>query len=139
MGYCTSGMCMGNQIADASAFNAQDRSKTDHNWDLTALLRYEPDATQTYEAGIAQKTRSPNLYERYTWSTWPMAAIMNNFVGDGNGYVGDINLKPEVALHAERRRRLARCRKRSWSVRVAPYITHVRDYIDADLQWGQLP
>ena len=50
-----------------------------------------------FEAGYARKTRSPNLYERYAWSTNPMAALMNNFVGDGNGYVGDIDLKPEVA------------------------------------------
>jgi iron complex outermembrane receptor protein len=41
--------------------------------------------------------RSPNLYERYTWSTWSMAAVMNNFVGDGNGYIGNIDLKPEKA------------------------------------------
>jgi iron complex outermembrane recepter protein len=139
MGYCTSGMCMGNQIADASAFNAQDRSKTDHNWDLTALLRYEPDATQTYEAGIAQKTRSPNLYERYTWSTWPMAAIMNNFVGDGNGYVGDINLKPEVAHTLSVAADWHDARKQIWSVRVAPYITHVRDYIDAACNGASCP
>lgn len=26
-----------------------------------------------------------------------MAALMNNFVGDGNGYVGNVDLKPEVA------------------------------------------
>ena len=47
------------------------------------------------EFGLARKVRSPNLYERYTWSTTTMAALMNNFVGDGNGYVGNIDLKPE--------------------------------------------
>ncbi|MDO9635625.1 MAG: TonB-dependent receptor plug domain-containing protein, partial [Thiobacillus sp.] len=76
----------GNQTTDAVAFNTADRSKSDHNWDLSALARYTPEATQTYEIGVAQKTRSPNLYERYTWSTWSMAAVMNNFAGDGNGY-----------------------------------------------------
>ena len=131
MGYCTSGMCMGNQLVDSASFNAQDRSKTDHNWDFTALVRYEPDATQTYEAGIAQKTRSPNLYERYTWSTWTMAAVMNNFVGDGNGYVGDVNLKPEVAHTLSFAAGWHDARKKTWSVRIAPYYTHVRDYIDA--------
>ena len=30
----------GNQIAEAAAFNASDRSKTDNNIDLTALMRY---------------------------------------------------------------------------------------------------
>jgi iron complex outermembrane receptor protein len=139
MGYCTSGMCMGNQIADATAFNAQDRSKTDRNWDLTALLRYEPDATQTYEAGIAQKTRSPNLYERYTWSAWPMAAIMNNFVGDGNGYVGDINLKPEVAHTLSFTADWHDAGKKTWSVRIAPYTTYVMDYIDATCNGASCP
>ena len=28
---------------------------------------------------------------------WSMAALMNNFVGDGNGYLGDPALKPETA------------------------------------------
>ncbi|KVW92772.1 TonB-dependent receptor [Thiobacillus denitrificans] len=131
MGYCTSGMCMGNQLVDSDNFNAQDHSKTDRNWDLTALARYTPDATQNYEIGVAQKTRSPNLYERYTWSTWSMAAVMNNFVGDGNGYVGDINLKPEVAHTLSFVADWHDARKKTWSVRIAPYYTHVRDYIDA--------
>jgi iron complex outermembrane receptor protein len=130
-GYCTSGMCTGNQLADSANFNAQDHDKTDRNWDLTALARYTPDATQTYEAGVAQKTRSPNLYERYTWSTWSMAAVMNNFVGDGNGYVGDINLKPEVAHTLSFAGDWHDAGRKSWSARVAPYYTHVKDYIDA--------
>ncbi|MHB1093357.1 TonB-dependent receptor [Thiobacillus sp.] len=130
-GYCTSGMCMGNQLVDSARFNSRDHSKTDHNWDLTALARYTPDATQTYEAGLAQKTRSPNLYERYTWSTWPMAAVMNNFVGDGNGYVGDVDLKPEVAHTLSLTADWHDARKKIWGVRISPYYTHVRDYIDA--------
>ena len=115
---------------DATAFNASDRSKTDRNWDLTALARFKPSASQTYEFGLAQKTRSPNLYERYAWSTWQMAALMNNFVGDGNGYVGDINLKPEVARtlsltgdwHAT---------DKQWGIKATPYFTWVTDYVDA--------
>ena len=83
--------------ADAAAFNARDRRRTDPHLDLTALLRYTPHAMVGFEAGYARKTRSANLYERYVWSTNPMAALMNNFAGDGNGYVGDIDLKPEVA------------------------------------------
>ncbi len=83
--------------ADAAAFNARDRRRTDLHLDLTALLRYAPHAMVGFEAGYARKTRSANLYERYVWSTNPMAALMNNFVGDGNGYVGNIDLKPEVA------------------------------------------
>jgi iron complex outermembrane receptor protein len=130
-GYCTTGMCMGNQLVDSSNFNALDHKITDHNWDLTALARFTPDAMQTYEIGLAQKTRSPNLYERYTWSTWSMAAVMNNFVGDGNGYVGNIDLKPEVAHTLSLAADWHDAGKQSWGVRVAPYYTHVKDYIDA--------
>jgi iron complex outermembrane receptor protein len=130
-GYCTSGMCMGNQLADSASFNAQDHSKTDHNWDLSALARFTPDVTQTYEAGISQKTRSPNLYERYAWSTWSMAAIMNNFVGDGNGYVGDIDLKPEMARTLSLAADWHAAGEKPWGLRVAPYYTYVKDYIDA--------
>ena len=130
-GYNTATTATGNQYADMTAFNALDHARTDHNWDLTALARYIPDATQTYELGVAQKTRSPNLYERYTWSTWSMAAVMNNFVGDGNGYVGDVNLKPEVAHTLSLAADWHDAGKKAWGVRVAPYYTHVRDYIDA--------
>lgn len=126
-------------LADATAFNAQDHSRVDHNWDMTALARYTPDATQTYEMGAAQKTRSPSLYERYTWSDWPMAAIMNNSVGDGNGYVGDVNLKPEIAHTLSAAADWHDAGKKTWSLRVAPYYTHVRDYIDARCNAASCP
>ncbi|PKO67886.1 MAG: TonB-dependent receptor, partial [Betaproteobacteria bacterium HGW-Betaproteobacteria-17] len=139
MGYCTSGMCMGNQLVDSAHFNAQNHSKTDRNWDLTALARYSPDTMQAYEIGVAQKTRSPNLYERYTWSTWTMAAVMNNFVGDGNGYVGNLDLKPEVARTLSLAANWHDARKKAWGVRVAPYYTHVNDYIDATCDTASCP
>jgi iron complex outermembrane receptor protein len=124
------GMMVNDQKKDAAAFNAQNREQTDNNWDLTALARYTPDANSDIEFGVARKVRSPNLYERYTWSTWSMAAVMNNLVGDGNGYFGNIDLKPEQAhtlsatldLHATDRR---------WEFRATPYYTRVTDYIDA--------
>jgi iron complex outermembrane receptor protein len=130
-GYSTAVGAMGNQLADMNAFNAQDRSQTDHNWDLTWLARFTPSTSQTYEIGLAQKTRSPNLYERYTWSTWSMAAVMNNFVGDGNGYVGDIDLKPEVATSLSLTADWHDADKEKWGIKLTPYYTHVRDYIDA--------
>jgi iron complex outermembrane receptor protein len=124
------GMMVNDQKRDAAAFNAQDRERTDNNWDLTAVARYTPNDISDLEFGVARKVRSPNLYQRYTWSTWSMAAVMNNLVGDGNGYFGNINLKPEQAhtvsatldLHATDRR---------WEFRATPYYTRVTDYIDA--------
>lgn len=129
-GYSTAAGAMGNQVADANAFNAQDHKRTDNNWDLTALARYNASTNSDLEFGFARKVRSPNLYERYTWSTWSMAAVMNNFVGDGNGYIGNIDLKPEKAhtlsgtfdLHSA---------DRSWGIKATPYYTEVDDYIDA--------
>lgn len=119
--------------ADATAFNASDRSKTDHNWDLTAMARFKASESQTYEFGLAQKTRSPNLYERYAWSSWQMAALMNNFVGDGNGYFGDVDLKPEVA-HTLSVTADWHDTGKKWGVKATPYYSRVKDYIDA-VQW----
>ena len=118
------------QLEDATAFNTSDRDKTDDNWDLTALARYKHDSNLDVEFGAARKVRSPNLYERYTWSRWPMAAGMNNFVGDGNGYVGDVDLEPEKAYTASATFDL-HASDRSWEFKATPYYTHVDDYIDA--------
>ncbi|MCK9910308.1 TonB-dependent receptor, partial [Microbacteriaceae bacterium K1510] len=82
--------------ADAAKFNSRDHQRTDVNFDVTALARYEPSATEIYEFGYARKTRSPNLYERYAWSSGDMAASMIGWYGDANGYVGNLDLKPEV-------------------------------------------
>ena len=82
---------------DAAAFNAQDHAKTFINFDATAVLRYNPDASSQYEFGYTRKTRAPSIYELYAWSTNPMAASMIGWFGDGNGYVGNLNLKPEIA------------------------------------------
>ena len=128
---------MGNQTRDAALFNAQPRDKTDHNWDLSWIARFAPDAMQTYELGLAQKIRSPNLYERYTWSTWQMAALMNNFVGDGNGYVGNLGLEPEVARTISLTADWHDATENRWGLRLTPYYTDVQDYIDA-VQWDSV-
>ncbi|MDR2876281.1 MAG: TonB-dependent receptor [Methylobacillus sp.] len=114
------------------AFNASDRSKTDHNLDFTVLTRFTPDAEKTFEAGYAIKTRSPNLYERYVWSNNnSMVMNMNNWVGDGNGYVGNPDLKPETAHTVSLAAKWQDAENSAWNLRVAPYYSYVRDYIDA--------
>jgi iron complex outermembrane recepter protein len=133
-GYAMTNMMNSYQTRDSGNFNAQSHGKTDQNWDLSWLARYTPDAKQTYEMGLAQKTRSPNLYERYTWSTWQMAALMNNFVGDGNGYVGNLDLKPEVARTLSLTGDWHDADRVKWSLKAASHYTHVQDYIDA-VQW----
>lgn len=130
-GYNTSAMAMGNQYADMMAFNARNHQQTDENWDATFLVRFVPDANARYEVALAQKTRSPNLYERYTWSTWTMAAVMNNFVGDGNGYVGTVDLDPEVARTLSLSADWHDADQKRWQLTVTPYSTWVENYIDA--------
>ncbi|OGR02126.1 MAG: TonB-dependent receptor [Deltaproteobacteria bacterium RIFOXYD12_FULL_53_23] len=118
-------------VAESTAFNNSNRQRTDHNWDLTALSRYTPDDRKTFEFGYAQKSRSPNLYERYTWSTGGMAMAMNNLVNDGNGYVGNLNLKPEVAHTLSATADWHDVAQKQWGLKITPYYTYVQDYIDA--------
>lgn len=116
---------------DANKFNRRDRSQTDHNLDLTVLARFTPDAGQNYEGGYSRKTRSPSIYERYTWSTGMMAMTMNNWVNDGNGYVGNVDLKPEVAHTLSISADWHDPTQTLWGVKLTPYFSHVDNYIDA--------
>lgn len=127
----------GYQGRDAALFNEQSRDRSDQNWDLSWLARYTPDAMQRYELGLAQKGRSPNLYQRYTWSTWQMAALMNNMVGDGNGYIGNLELEPEVARTVSLTADWHDLSESKWGIKFTPYYTQVSDYIDA-VQWDSV-
>ncbi|HQQ74412.1 MAG TPA: TonB-dependent receptor plug domain-containing protein [Pseudomonadales bacterium] len=118
---------------DANAFNAQNHKQSDNNIDLTAVARYEPDANSTYDVGVARKTRSPNLYERYTWSNEAsMAGAMNSWFGDLNSYVGDIHLDPEVAYTLRTSADWHDSQHSDWQIKVEPFYTHVDDYINVD-------
>jgi len=118
-------------LADARAFNAADRQRTDHNIDLTAQAHYTPDSGTTLDFGYSQKTRSPNLYERFAWSTGGMAMNMVNWAGDGNGYVGNLALTPETAHTLSATADWHDDAKTQWGFKVSPYLTYVQDYIDA--------
>ncbi|WP_083940901.1 TonB-dependent receptor [Pseudoduganella violaceinigra] len=118
-------------IKDASRFNALNRERDDHNLDLTAQARYIPSQDMTVKFGYARKARSPNLCERYTWSTGGMAMAMVNIAGDGNGYVGDPSLRPEVAHMATGSVEWHDSAQEKWSFAVSPFYTRVEDYIDA--------
>lgn len=132
-GYNNTNAMGSNQTRDSTAFNNQSHGNSDNNWDLSALARYTRDAGMDVEFGFARKVRSPNLYERYTWSTWQMAALMNNTVGDGNGYFGDQQLKSEKA-HTVSATFDWHAADREWAFKATPFYTHVTDYIDA-VQW----
>ena len=122
-----------NEASESSAFNASDRSKTDNNLNVNILANYTVSKTFDVDMGLARQVRSPDLYERYTWSTWAMAALMNNFVGDGNGYVGDVNLKSETAYTASANFNWHAANLQDWGLQVMPYVSQIEDYIDATL------
>jgi iron complex outermembrane receptor protein len=123
----------GFQGRDANAFNARDHQSTDNNIDVTLLARYTASEQHNVEFGFAHKERSPNVYERFPWSTWQMAALMNNFAGDGNGYVGNLDLKPEKANTVSATFNWHAADK-AWGFSAMPFYTRVEDYIDAQ-QW----
>lgn len=118
--------------ASYAAFNAADRSTTDHNLDVSAMARFTPDAQSSYELGFSRKTRSPNLYERFAWSTNnTMVMNMVNWAGDGNGYVGNLALQPEVANTLSATADWHDASRQQWGLQVTPYVTYVQDYVDA--------
>ena len=118
--------------ADADAFNAAHRAHTDPEVDITAMTRDRAGPRLSLEGGYARKNRTPNLYERYAWSTSMMASGMIGWFGDGNYYVGNPALKPEhanavsgtVTVHSEAPER--------WSLKLSPYATFIDRYIDVD-------
>lgn len=124
------GMMATQYLAESTAFNARDHSRTDYNVEATLLARYTPSETRTFELGYGRKSRSPNLYERYTWSTSGMVMRMVNFAGDGNGYVGNLDLDPEVAHTVSATGDWHDARNERWALRITPYLTYVDDYID---------
>ena len=114
----------------ANTLNGSSRHNSNNNINITALGQYKLDTHQDAEIGLARQVRNPNLYELYSWSTSAMNAAMNNVVGDGNGYYGNPNLKPETAytvsghydLHSE---------DRSYQANFSPYYSYVYNYIGA--------
>jgi iron complex outermembrane recepter protein len=111
----------------AAAFNASQRARTDVNVDATLLTRYQPDDQESYSMGVARKTRSPNFYERYAWGTNTIGTI--TWFGDGNGYTGNPDLKPETAYTASISGDWHDAAARLWEVKLAPFYTRVQDYI----------
>ena len=132
-GYSRMEVMGSNVMRDVAAFNATDRLRKDGNLDISAIVRHARDEILDIAFGVAHKVRSPGLYEVYTWSTWQMAALMNNFVGDGNAYVGNMALRPERAVTASATFDW-HAADRSWELQVTPHWTRVSDYMDAE-QW----
>jgi len=112
-------------------FNTVEHARQDVNFDVTALASYTPNEHSRYELGFARKMRSPNLYERYAWNGGTDKSMIN-WTGDGHGYQGNLNLKPETAYNFSFSADFHDDANRIWSLRVSPYYTHIVDYI-----WGR--
>ena len=120
-------------MADAMAakrFNAASRGRTDTNFDVTATGKWEPLNSLTIEGGYARKTRSPNLYERYAWGMGSMSSRMIGWFGDGNGYVGNLNLKPEIANTLSTTIDWHDPAGQRWDLKVQPFYTYTHNYIN---------
>lgn len=81
----------------AAEFNAADRSKKDDNIDAVIKLTHSLHKDTSIELGFARKTRSPSYQERYLW----LPLQSTGGLADGNNYIGDINLDPEVSYQFE--------------------------------------
>ena len=135
--YCTnpSSMCMVTYSVPYPYTTNQSRQN--NNWDASALFKYAPDAGSNYQFGISRNAKAPNLYELYAWTSNEgmglnmMTAPMNNFVGDGNGYVGNPDLKPEVANKISLDAAWHDVDETVWGIRFSPYYSYVQNYIAA--------
>jgi len=78
-------------------FNNSDRSKNDHLFDVSTVLRYAASNNLNLEFGVARKTRAPSYQERFLWI--PLESTGG--LADGRVYVGDTNLKPEKSYQVE--------------------------------------
>jgi iron complex outermembrane receptor protein len=118
-----------NNVA-ANNFNASYRPRTNLNFDMTALTRYRPQEGVLYEAGYSRKTRTPSLYERYIWPVYGPYMGMFNWYGDGNGYTGNLYLKPEVAHTVSITGKWADTSgENNWEGRLTPYYSFIENYI----------
>ncbi|WP_420238055.1 TonB-dependent receptor [Telmatobacter bradus] len=118
--------------SDAASFNASKRSHADPMLDVTATAHYDATPLVAIEAGFARKNRAPNLYERYAWSKMWMAAMMIGWYGDGNAYVGNVNLQPESANLLTGSLRLRGRSTHAWQLKASPYVNFLNNYIDVD-------
>lgn len=103
-------------------FNSLDHQRTDYNVDATLLAKYRANAMHSYEFGLARKTRSPSLLERYLWSSGQSSAGQ----ADGYNYLGNIDLKPEISQQISA---ASEWKTRAWKFKPTIYYNRVTDYI----------
>ena len=125
-------MAMPSDAMAAKKFNNQSKKQTDNLVDANVLINYQLSNNDELQIGLACKNRAPNLYERYSWGVGNMATTMIGWYGDGNGYIGNINLKPETA-HTLSSTYTRMAKDDSWRISANAWVSDVNDYIDANI------
>jgi len=123
------------QIPDylqAFDFNSRHHQRNFDTFDVTALMHFTPTLWSQYDFGYARKNRAPSLHELYVWSTSPMPMTMNGWFGDGNGYVGNMNLQPEIAHNITFTANFYDPKEDAWNIKITPFFSYVENFIDVD-------
>lgn len=81
----------------AMQFNNSDLKQRDYNTDWFARLSIDSSNDLIWYVGAAQKMRAPSYQERYLWIPLGITAGL----ADGNLYIGNPNLQPEVSHEIE--------------------------------------
>jgi iron complex outermembrane recepter protein len=119
-------------LLEAPAFNRLDHERNYDTFDVSAMAQFAPNKTSQFEFGYARKNRAPSIYELYPWSTSAMMMSMIGAFGDGNGYVGNMDLKPETAHNISFSASFRDAENNAWEVKATPYFSYVENFIDAD-------
>ncbi|MFT7006799.1 MAG: iron complex outermembrane receptor protein [Colwellia sp.] len=89
---------MGNLVSTLQDdFNNADRKVSDNNVDIALNTQTQLSTNLSFSAGVGLKTRAPSYQERYLWT--PMESTGG--LADGHTYIGDINLKSEMAYQVD--------------------------------------
>ncbi|MEA1942458.1 MAG: TonB-dependent receptor [Pseudomonadota bacterium] len=81
----------------AGLFNTADHAHDETTVDAVARFWRHTDGPLTWRLTLARKTRMPSYVERYAWLPTPASGGL----ADGNTYVGDRHLEPEIADSVE--------------------------------------
>lgn len=119
-------------LNEASTWNGMSHERNFDTFDVSALLQYTPNRTSQYEFGYARKNRAPGVYDLYPWSTSAMMMSMMGSYGDGNGYVGNMNLKEETAHNISFTAEFHDAANENWQIKATPYFSYVENFIDVD-------
>lgn len=103
-------------------FNGSAHNRNDNNIDLMGRLEHTLTADTNLQFSLARKTRSPSYLERYAYI--PLEASAG--LADGNNYVGNVALKPEVAYEADLGLAF---QNNAFSITPRVFLDHIHNYI----------